>query len=161
VNPGPFGGQFTGYDIVETSIVAIRGYAGEDPTANGGVPVTSDNTASQNERGAILPHPNPGILFEDEAAALAYNDRILTRFGADRPILSIGFVATASTRHRKTAIDRQLSDRVTVNASNNAGLGVAADYFIETIRGQLTHGTRSWLVTYDLSPVADPGGGAD
>ena len=161
INPTSFGGQFTGYDIVETAVLAVRGSSGDDPTSSGGQPVTANNTDSQNNRDAVLPHPNPGVLFEDEDAADTYNDRILTRFDADRPILTIGFRATASKANRDQAVAGQLSDRVTVTANNNAGLGVAADYFIETIRGVVGEGARDWEVQYDLSPVADPGGGAD
>lgn len=159
-NPGPFGGQFTGYDIVETAVLMIRGFAGDPPPATGGLRVRSNNVTSQIDRG-VLPHPNPGVLYETKAAAETANDLVLSRFDQDRPIISIGFTANTSKRHRDQAVARALSDRVTLTANNNAGLGVAADYYIETIKGSFREGARQWRVTYDLSPVTDPGGGAD
>lgn len=161
VNPGPFGGTLTGFDLVETVVVAVRGFAGDPPPSSGGFGVTSDNTASQLARGAVLDHPAPGVLFEDQTAALEYNDLVLERYAADRPIVSMGFTATRSQQLREFAATVDLSDRIRIDADGPAGLGIDAEFFVEAVTHTLQSGTRLWQTVVECSPATDSGGGAD
>ncbi len=164
VDPEPFGGEFTGFDLVESFTIAVRGYAGSPPPETGdGRVVTSSNAASQLERGSVSAHPSPGALFSTEADALAYNDAVLTRYDADRPLLAIGYTPTASNRLRSMRLAADLSDRVRVDANSTRGVGIDAEYFVESITDRFGQrgGNRFWSVDYELSPAVDPGAGAD
>lgn len=158
VNPSPFLGTFTGFDYVETGVIAVRPYAGETPPVTGGIKVVANNVASQADHGTIVEHRNPADILLNETAAAAYNDYLLTRYDQDRPIVTLGFHGNKTVNHRTQARLRRLSDKVTVI---NPDEGVSADFFIEAIRGRITEGNTRWWVEYDLSPALDAGGGAD
>ena len=163
-SPSPFGGDFTGFNYVEAVVVAVRGYAGDPPPQSGGFEVTDSNADSILQRRAVLTHPDPGTLYNSIDDAEAANDLWLTRYGDDRPILTLTMQATASERNRYQALQRDLSDRVRVVAANRAALGIDEDFYIETIIdtfGQGQQGVWHWDVAYDLSPATDPGTGAD
>lgn len=163
INPGSFGGTFTGFSYTEGLIIGVRGgFDGEVAPATGGLQVTDRNAADQIDRGgAILAHPDPGTFFEDKTAAHVYNHHILTRFGVDRPIVSLGFTATRDSFHRNYASTVALSDRVRVDADGRTGQGIDAEFFVETITHRFSRGTALWEVDLDLSPASDAGTGAD
>lgn len=163
INPGSFGGTFTGFSYTEGLIIGVRGgFNGELAPANGGLQVTDRNAADQIDRGgAVLAHPDPGTFFEDTSAAHAYNHLILSRFGVDRPIVSIGFTATRDSFHRNYAASVALSERVRVDADGRTGQGIDAEFFVETITHRFSRGTALWEVDLDLSPASDAGTGAD
>lgn len=161
VNPGLFGGQFTGYSAVESIVIAVRGFAGTPPPESGGDPVESNNTQSQLDRGAVLSHPAPGRHFEDIAAAETYNDRILTMFDQDRPIVEVSFTATRDAKVRTMCTELDLSDRVRIDLDSTKGFGFDAEFFIETIRHEWGQGDTLLETTFSCSPATDGGGGAD
>ncbi len=162
LNPTSMGGTFSGFSYTEGLIVMVRGgFDGEVPTASGGLPVRDSHAADQEDRAAVLAHPDPGRHFEDETAARAYNDLVLARFGTDRPIVSLGFTATRDARHRDLAVSLDLSQRFRVDADGRIGEGIDAEFFVETITHSFSQGTRVWSVDLDLSPAVDAGAGAD
>jgi len=161
VNPQHFGGEFTGYNLVETAVIAVRGFAGDPPPSSGGLAVISDNTQSQLDREAVLSHPHPGRLFEDEVAALEYNDFVLTRFDQDRPIFEVSFTATRDAKVRDMVLARDLSDRVRIDADGASGFGFDAEFFIEAIGYSWQEGGTMLEATFHCSPATDGGGGAD
>jgi len=160
-NPSPFGGEFTGYNLVETAVITIRGFAGDPPPDTGGFGVTDNNTASQLDREAILSHPHPGQLFATIADAETYNNLILERFDQDRPIFDVGFSATRDVKVRDMILARRLSDRVRIDADGNSGYGFDQEFFIEQIRYTWGAGARNLSATFSCSPATDSGGGAD
>lgn len=160
-NPGPFGGTFTGFDLVESAVIAVRGFAGSPPPESGGLPVVGNNTESQLEREAVLDHPHPGILFATEEDAETYNDFVLTRFDQDRPIISFEIVPTSDPRYRVQAYTREISDRVRLDMDGPTGFGIDTEYFIETITHTFGEGTAGWRTRFACSPATDPGGGVD
>lgn len=164
LNTNGFGGTFTGFSYTEGLVIGVRGgYDGSVPsTGTGGFQVNDRSAADQTDRGgAILSHPEPGVFYEDVTAARDYNHLMLTRYGADRPILSVGFTATRDKLHRDYATAAMLSDRVRIGANDQAGMGINADFFIETITHRFSQGTALWEVDLDLSPSTDGGLGAD
>jgi hypothetical protein len=162
VKPSGFGGTFLNFNQVETTVIAVRGYVDDPPPAGTrGRRVRASNADSQEARAAVLAHPSPGLLFATDDDADDYNDAVLTRYAEDRPILTVEFSAVRDARHRSLAASTRLSDRVRVDANGNAGLGVDAEFFVETITHQFSDGTSRWSVAVDLSPATDAGGGAD
>ncbi|MCP4960133.1 MAG: hypothetical protein GY925_12805, partial [Actinomycetia bacterium] len=133
-DPSAFLGQFDDFDYVETATIAVRPYAGDPPPRSGGEVVQDDNAASQVDHNAVIAHQTPSLIQPDTTTASIYNDVLLTRFDQDRPIATVGFTARKSWTHRKHAVERVLSDRVTVEADGPSGQGINADFFVETVR---------------------------
>ena len=66
-------------------------------------------------------------------------------------------VANRNAAHLAEAADREINELVTVEVTNNSGLGVSEDYFVEAIRHRRGRDKVYW-VGFDLSP-ADAFGG--
>ena len=152
-DPTPFLGTFTGFDIIEAGLIAVRGYAGSPPESSGGPIITSNDLTSQADHNAIRSHPFPGELFRDSTDATTYNTAVLAIYASDRPIIRIGYTANKSSSYRTQAFTRRLSDRITVTATHRAGQGFSQDFYIEAIHHRFSNGTRQWYVEYELSPV--------
>lgn len=164
LNTNGFGGTFTGFSYTEGLVLGIRGgFDGFIPSSGTGGYQVNDRTADDqiDRGGAVLSHPDPGLFFEDVTAARDYNHHILSRYGADRPILSIGYTATRDKLHRDYAASVKLSDRNRIEANDEAGMGINADFFVETITHRFSQGTAIWELDLDLSPSTDGGLGAD
>ena len=89
-------------------------------------------------------------------------DWALTRLSVYKdplPRLTIGFTANrdANTLH-VAAFGLEISDRVTVDADGNAGLGINEDFFIEQISHVISQGNTSHQVQLMLSPASVTGG---
>lgn len=148
--------------ILETVVVAVRGYNGplkkptiDQPKASGGdgLFVTMDDIASQADHNVIRTNePIPNLAYR-EAEASDWCAEVLDGFSEDRPIIALSFWASKSSALRTQARNRRVSDRVTVTATGNAGLGIAGDFFIEAIHHEWSHGARLWKTTWELSPA--------
>ena len=158
----------TGYDVVDESVVfAVRGYNGshtkatlDDPTTVGGTGrlVTIDNVPSQVSANAVLSHRAPSDLFPNEFAAAIYGALVTTNYGTERPIIELTFYATSSAGLRAQAIARRVGHKITVTAAstdpiNGTGLGIEAQFFIESMNHKVSAGGKWWEVTYALSPA--------
>ncbi len=66
-------------------------------------------------------------------------------------ILKMSFVASNSHTQLVEALTRNISDRITVVATNEAELGINADFFIESVRHTLN--SNSHVTTFALSPA--------
>ncbi|GAA2209308.1 hypothetical protein GCM10009850_047660 [Nonomuraea monospora] len=115
--------------------------------------VQADDHDSQDDHNAIRTYTNPANLFRSIADAQAYVDLVLSKHADDRPILSLSFYATKSKAYRKQAYTRRVGDKITLTATNNAGMGISRDFFIESISHKFSHGNRLWEVTWELSPA--------
>ena len=75
------------------------------------------------------------------------------------PRLTIGFTANrdGNTLH-EAACGLEISDRVTVDADGNAGLGINEDFFVENIHHVINNGNTNHKVTVTLSPCSVTGG---
>lgn len=138
------GSQQTHSDIVVTGIPLLRGDT---------IQIQADNYDSQDDHNAIRTYVNSADLFASNADAQEYAELVLSTHADDRPILSIGFFATKSGAYRKQALQRRIGDKITLIANNNAGLGIAQDFFIESINHRFSNGNRLWEVTWELSPA--------
>jgi len=119
--------------------------------------VQADDAASQAASG-IRTFKTAVSLFRNSADAQTFAELVVSRYKDAIPVLTIGFEALKHPAYFGQAITRKVGDRITLVATNNAGLGISADFFIEAIHRKLSHGIRSHEVTWDLSPasVTDP-----
>ncbi len=152
-NPGSFNHDYGGDDgwVEQSYVIAIRGDNGG--VSNGVLTVEANDLDSQDDHNVVRTYTNASNLFATEADAETYAELVLSRYADDRPILRISFTATKSGAYRTQAVYRRVGDRITLDASNNAGLGIEGDFFIETISHQWSNGNTKWVTTWDLSPV--------
>lgn len=152
-SPETFGGTFTGFNEIYTILLAVRGYNGSPPEPSGNFAVQVDDTDSQDDHNAIRTYRSASNLFANSTDATTYANLVLTTHADDRPILSLTFVANKSGAYRQQALSRRISDKITVVANNNAGLGISQDFFIESISHRFSQGTKMWETTWELSPA--------
>jgi hypothetical protein len=150
----PAGAGFQLYDNVETVTIAIRGFAGDPPETHGGQTIVSEDVASQTLHGGLIrTHVNPARMFATVADAEAYNAAVLAQFANDRPLFRIEFPATKSRLYREQAYARRVGDRIRLVATDESGMGVDADFFVESIGHRIDQGGRRWNVSWELSPA--------
>lgn len=152
-NPAAFGGTFTNFDYTSCIVLAVRGYNGEEMLNTGVATVQLDDLDSQADHNMIRTHADPSNLFADTAAATTYAQLVLDKYADDRPIIALQFYPTKSAAYRSQAIRRRVSDRITLVAVNNSGLGISQDFFIESINHQWSNGTTLWSTRWELSPA--------
>jgi hypothetical protein len=145
-DPSQWFGTFTGFIQTDSVVLAIRRPEAESE-------VQLDDVDSQDDHNIIRTHRNASGLFASEADAETYAQLVLDRHADDRPIVSISFYASKSTAYRAQAIRRRVSDRITLQADENAGLGIDQDFFIESIAHRWSQGTQLWETTWELSPA--------
>jgi hypothetical protein len=144
---------FGGFEGVEVTEIAIRGFSGNPPPASGGVVVQVDDVASQDDLDTILTHENPARLFASEADARAYAATVLLNHRGERPIFTLTFPASENAAYRNQAKRRRVNDKIALQADGLAGMGVAGEFFIEAIGHQWTDGGKQWWVSWQLSPA--------
>lgn len=155
-DPSPFGSApdvFEGFEYVETTTIAVRGYAGDPPETQGGQLIQVDDFDSQTVHNAIRIHDNSAELFADEEDATAYAEAVLIQHANDRPILALSFVATSSAAYRGQALRRRVGHKIRLTANGDTGMGVDGDFFIEAISHRWTDSFTHWVVTWQLSPA--------
>jgi hypothetical protein len=112
-----------------------------------------DDTESQDDHNAIRTYTNDANLFASDVEAEAWADLIIATHADDRPIIRIAFYASKSLGYRMQAVRRRVGDKITLVATNNAGLGISQDFFIENIKHSWSNGNRLWETTWELSPA--------
>lgn len=117
------------------------------------VTVQSDDYDSQDDHNAIRTYQNAANLFANPMEAQTYADLVLATYADDRPIISISFFANKSPKYRQQAYTRRVGDKITLEANNNAGLGISQDFFIESVSHRFSKGNTLWEVTWELSPA--------
>jgi hypothetical protein len=150
---GAGGGVFEGFEFVETTTIAVRGFAGDPPETRGGQLVQVDDFASQESHNSIRTHTNAAQLFGSVVDAEAYGLAVVDRFANDRPIFRLSFTATIDGAYRGQAIRRRVGDKIRLIANNDTGMGVDGEFFIESIAHRWTDGAKLWTVTWELSPA--------
>jgi hypothetical protein len=80
-------------------------------------------------------------------------DYQLSVYSSPIEVLSMTYIANISDAMLTEALSRDISDRVTIVATNDANLGINADFFIESESHRVTaDGTHT--VTWALSPAS-------
>ena len=74
-------------------------------------------------------------------------------YGSPIEILTMTISASSPSNIGQVML-RDLSDRITVTATNDAALGINADFFIESERHQVTNGGTEHVTTWKLSPAS-------
>ncbi|GIH22994.1 hypothetical protein Aph01nite_13040 [Acrocarpospora phusangensis] len=139
------GGDFQSHTAIEVSGVLLT--RGDDVT------VQEEDVVSQERHRAKRTYRTSASLFASPADALTYTNLVLSRHANDRPIFSISFTANKSAAYRHQALSRRLGDRIHLVANYASGLGVEADFYIESIGHALSEGRKRWVVTWELSPA--------
>jgi len=71
------------------------------------------------------------------------------------PIEILAMTIPASTQNNiGQTLTRDLSDRITVTASNDSKLGISADFFIESEKHQVSAGGKEHTTVWQLSPAS-------
>ena len=118
--------------------------------------ISDEDAASQAAYGRRT-YPLPSPWYGNSAFAEGTAEYVLDRHAEPRPILALGFTASKSSALRLESLQRQISDRVTVEADNNALLGINGDFYVEAIQHRLSPGPLHQTKLF-LSPAeADPG----
>jgi len=102
--------------------------------------------------------PHPGQYLPSVNEAQDYCDFVLSTFKDPTPILRVTIHANRDDAHLSEVMTRDVSERITITADNDAALGVDEDFFVENMEhsldSQLNH-----TATYECSSVADFSGG--
>jgi len=122
-------------------------------TSNDPVKLRAIDTASQTDYGERK-YVAKTEFFPSSAEAQNWGDYQNAIFGSPINILTMEFNANATEENLAEALGRDISDRVTITATNNANLGINADFFIESIRHHISQGTKLHKVAWKLSPAS-------
>ena len=74
-------------------------------------------------------------------------------YGSPIEILTMT-IATSTDNNIGQVLTRDISDRITVVATNDAALGVSADFFIEHEKHKVSKGGTEHVTTWKLSPAS-------
>ena len=118
--------------------------------------ISDEDAASQTAYGRRT-YPLPSPWYGNSAFAEGTAEYVLARHAAPRPILTLGFTASKTAALRLESLQRQISDRVTVEADNNAMLGINGDFYVEAIRHRVTPGPLHQATLFLSPAAADPG----
>ena len=158
-------GRATRIDVTLTNNATVGAYITALSTT--GTPITAgqksfytrDSTGSQ-ARYDVRQYQFPGDWLSGTPIPDA-QDRagwIIGSFQDPIPILRVQQHINRSSALITERLTREISDRVTVVATNTAGLGINEDFFIEQITDVVTHRGGTHRVIYTLSPASVYGG---
>lgn len=118
-----------------------------------GVRVRASDAASQAKYG-IREYPVDAPWLPSTAAAQGCVDDIVEHYKDPHPVVSIAYSAMRSPEQTTEALERDLGDRVTIEGSRAAGLGISADFFVEAVSHSIGAGGTEHRVGYELSPAS-------
>ena len=98
--------------------------------------VSASDSTSQTTFGKRT-YPHPGRFVPDAAEAQNWADFHLAAWKDPVPLLKLTLVGNRSTATLTDIMTREISDLVTVTASNDAGLGISEGFFVEAVHHQL------------------------
>lgn len=135
-----------GTDTATITLVQARGVP---VLKNDSFQVAVSDSISQQIYGPRA-YPLPSPWFPSAAVAQTGCQFVIDKYKNPRPILTISFPATTSEL-KEQALNRDVSDRITVVSVNDVKLGINADFYIESIQHRVTPGLHQ--TTWELSPV--------
>jgi len=109
---------------------------GNPVTVKDPVEISASDSTSQTAFGKRS-YPHPGKFIPDSSEAQNWADFHVAVWKDPVPLLRLTIVANRSTATLTDVFTREISDLVTVTASNDTGLGIAEDFFIEQIAHKL------------------------
>jgi hypothetical protein len=122
-----------------------------------GTGITADDPASIKQEDATSQTafgkrtwPSKTKFIPDTGEALDWADYNLSIYKDPTAVLQLSYWANRDTNSLNEMLDRDISERVTVEAENNADLSIDRDFFIEAVRHQIS-ANRLHQVTYLLS----------
>jgi len=139
------------------SLTAFIGPTGGQALQARGTPVSRNDPmvlqvedATSKTRYGKRVYPSAGKWFGTTSDAQSSINRLLTRLSVPQPRLLVTIPANRDETHLNQAMDRTISDRVTIVANNATGLGINQDFFIESERHQVDRQRQarvSWILT--------------
>ncbi|HUV73873.1 MAG TPA: hypothetical protein VMW79_06165 [Anaerolineae bacterium] len=121
------------------------------------MPVAREDAASIVSYGLrVYPLP-PKWLGEDAEDAENFCDYIISRYKDPHDRLRLTFVASKSDAAMCQALAGQVGDRITIDADDFSGLGIADDFYIENIHHAIDMGKTRHIVTYELVSCSGEG----
>jgi hypothetical protein len=122
-----------------------------------GTAITADDPASIKQEDATSQTgfgkrtwPSKTKFIPDTGEALDWADFNLSIYKDPTAVLQLSYFANRDTNAINEMLDRDISERVTVEAENNADLSIDRDFFIEAVNHQIS-ANRLHKVTYLLS----------
>ena len=109
---------------------------GHKVTSKDKVEVVASDSTSQTTFGKRT-YPHPGRFVPDSLEAQNWADFHLQAWKDPVPLLRMTMVGNRSTATLTDIMSRDISDLVTVTASNDAGLGISEGFFVEQVHHQL------------------------
>ncbi len=134
-----------------------------------GTPITKDDPARITvEKSATNPRtfPNPPEYLPSVSEAKDWADWHSNVFGVSQPLLEMTLIGNRSEAQMKKVLGLDISDRFTFVGTNDSGLGINEDFFIESQRYSMDTRTKliraTWAIaaasagmawTLDVSPL--------
>jgi len=109
---------------------------GNPVTVKDPVEISASDSTSQTAFGKRS-YPHPGKFIPDSEEAQNWADFHVAVWKDPVPLLRLTIVGNRSTATLTDIFTREISDLVTVTASNDTGLGIAEDFFIEQVQHKL------------------------
>jgi hypothetical protein len=133
------------------AFVTLLQARGTPVTRDDPVRKTADDSASQTAYG-IRTFPSIARFIPDTDEGQDWADFNLSIHKDPQPVLQIEIIAQVSSGNSVEVLERDISERVTIVATNAAGLGINQDFFIEKIRHIAVPGGLLRAI-FDLSPA--------
>ena len=127
---------------------------GTPVTQSDSVLIKAEDSASQTTYGKQV-YRNPSKFMPSSAEAQSWCDFNLPIYKDPLPGLSIRVSGNRDAAHQTQVKTRDVSDRITLVAANNAGLGINEDFFIESVVHDIDNQNRRHWTDYGTSPADD------
>lgn len=112
--------------------------------------VVSESDEDSQDTWGISTFPNPGEFIPDEDQAKDWALNNLQIYATSSPSLEVSLNGNLDSTHMKQVLQREISDRITVEATGSANLGINEDFFIEAEHHRIDN-HRNHTVTWKVS----------
>jgi len=122
-----------------------------------GTPITKDDPARVTvEKSATHPRtfPNPPEYLPDIAEGFDWCNWHANVFSVGQPLLEMTAIGNRSQAEMEQVLARDISDRITFVGTNDAGLGINEDFFIESQRYTMDPKTKLIRTTWAIAAAS-------